>query len=790
MATRQRTAIRFATGASLLLAVTLSLPGSPLGLGLVVDEFGFRLWHSLFPPSNQGLGADSNLQLVELPASISSAPRASFESARDLHHLLIAVQQHEAAAVGITSDLRAVLPRAQDVVALLPPAKRRDGDSAIYHRLQQASTAPAVTWLLPPPAFAQQAPAVARESRWPIYYNLHEQLLKYFLTADASERLMRIDTPGNPVLLSYRNEALSAGFELTLLALANDANDTNNKAALRWQIPDLIAIGAAGRTLSPLGGLRPWPQDNAIAALQSAAIPGTMLSGDAADPATAARLKQKIVMLGEADDDHWQRSAGRLNALMTGQYSHSPWWQALPLTLLTLVLWCCAVLAMDRWSSTRLMFGTALLAATTLACTIAVQHYSNLWLASGDAIVFTLATGALLVARRARRDWRIVQQLEADDARLQLADLLIQHDNPARAIEQLERTAMSRDSADLLAKAAQAFIRQGNSAAALHAYRRIQRYFPHHQEASHALRALGQDQHPGYSTAALTLVSRPAIKQLGRYELIRPLGKGAMGEVFLAEDPSIRRQVAIKTLRFDAIEQNPEDARQRFFREAEAAGKLEHPHIVSVYDVGEQDGLAYIAMEYVPGGTLADWTDAQRLLDLETLYRLMTQAAQALDHAHRHNIVHRDIKPANLLFNPADQCIKITDFGIAQLADYSRTRTGSLLGSPYYMSPEQVCGQHIGPGSDLYSLGVTFYQLLCGSLPFDAETLAQLAWQITNEPHHTISRQRKGLPRSAGRIINQALAKEPAQRFSDASAMSEAFNKGARQLASSARKAG
>jgi hypothetical protein len=770
---------------SLLIALASCLPGSPLGFGARLDHLGFNLWQTLFQPPQPTV--DPHLLLVELPAAITGVQQPSWETTSEFNRLLAALRRYDAAAIGITADLTVALPQEQDVIALLPPTGRSASNSDVYHQLQQTLQTATVAWLSPPPALGDyRRPTVERESRWPPFYNLHQQLLQKMLPAHSNKPATPVPAPATQSLLYYQDNHITAGFELTLLSLANSS------VALRWQIPDTLYIGKAGRPVSLYGSIKPWPQDEAIATLQTNALDSRKLTGSVVSPDVSQRIKQKIVLLGNAEDTHWQHAAARLNALMTAQYSHSPWWQALPLGLLTLLLWCCSVYAMNRWSSRSLLLGTALLATFTLSVSIAVQQSFNLWLATGDTIVYVLAIGTLLVLRRLWRDGQINLKLEADDARLQLADLHLQHSNPEAAIIPLQRAAMCSDTAAMLVKTAEAFAQQGNTAAAVHAYRNIQRHIPHHREAARALDAISQHDTGTRSLGSTLMLANasPSLPQLGRYQLIRPLGKGAMGEVFLANDPKIRRQVAIKTLLFNTIEQSRDSARERFFREAETAGQLEHPNIVSIYDVGEEGDLAYIAMEYVPGGTLADWTDPPQLLDLDKLYHLMEQVAQALTYAHQRNIVHRDIKPSNLLFNPDDLTIKVTDFGIARLTDYSRTRTGTILGSPYYMSPEQVSGQAIGPPSDLYSLGITFYQLACGSLPFDADSLAQLAWQITNEAHPNIGRQRKGLPRSCGRIINQALAKDPAQRFTDAADMSTEFQKGARALASAARKAG
>ena len=208
---------------------------------------------------------------------------------------------------------------------------------------------------------------------------------------------------------------------------------------------------------------------------------------------------------------------------------------------------------------------------------------------------------------------------------------------------------------------------------------------------------------------------RPATgRKLGRYEIERELGKGAMGVVYLGRDPNINRIVAIKAIPLadEFEEQDLEEARARFFREAEMAGRLNHPAIVTVYDAGEDQGLAYIAMEYLRGQHLSHFVDSARLMPPHKVMTLVARTAEALDYAHRQNVVHRDIKPANIMFNPDTDELKITDFGIARLTDTSRTKTGIVLGTPSFMSPEQLEGRSLDGRSDQFALGVSLYQLL------------------------------------------------------------------------------
>ena len=254
---------------------------------------------------------------------------------------------------------------------------------------------------------------------------------------------------------------------------------------------------------------------------------------------------------------------------------------------------------------------------------------------------------------------------------------------------------------------------------------------------------------------------------LGRYEVEKELGKGAMGVVYLGKDPKISRVVAIKTMalaqEFEGDEL--EEVKERFFREAETAGRLSHPNIVTIYDAGEEHDLAYIAMEFLKGQDLTKYTKKDNLLDIKTVISIVTRAAEGLAFAHAQNIVHRDIKPANLMYEPESDSLKITDFGIARITDSSKTKTGMVLGTPSYMSPEQLAGKKVDGRSDLFSLGVMLYQMLTGSLPFKADSMASLMFKITNEDAPDIRSLRLGIPECLVEIVNKTLVKNADERY-------------------------
>jgi serine/threonine-protein kinase len=256
--------------------------------------------------------------------------------------------------------------------------------------------------------------------------------------------------------------------------------------------------------------------------------------------------------------------------------------------------------------------------------------------------------------------------------------------------------------------------------------------------------------------------------RLGRYLIQHELGRGAMGVVYRARDPVINREVALKAIPLQNEFEGPdlEAVRAKFFREAETAGRLSHPHIVTIFDAGDADGTAYIAMELLRGRHLIEHTSLTRLLPPSIAMEIVARLAGALHYAHGQGVVHRDVKPANVMFDAPSGELKLTDFGIARLTDAGRTRTGVVLGTPSFMSPEQLQGRELTGQSDLFSLGVTLYQLLAGQLPFRADSMPALMLKIAHEPHDPLSVVRPELPSGLDRIVDRVLAKEPADRYS------------------------
>ncbi len=274
---------------------------------------------------------------------------------------------------------------------------------------------------------------------------------------------------------------------------------------------------------------------------------------------------------------------------------------------------------------------------------------------------------------------------------------------------------------------------------------------------------------------------------LGRYQIEKELGKGAMGVVYLGKDPKIGRAVAIKTMalsqEFEAEELA--EAKERFFREAETAGRLNHQNIVTIYDTGDEHDLCYIAMELLKGQDLVLYTKPEALLPVPRVVSIYARVADALGYAHRQNVVHRDIKPANIMYDLEGDNPKVADFGIARVTDSSKTKTGMVLGTPSYMSPEQLSGKKVDGRSDLFSLAVSIYQMLCGHLPFVGDSMAQLMFKIANEEAADIRTLNPAIPDGLAEVLKRAMAKDADQRFQSGEEFAAALRPYGEQPASS-----
>ena len=424
-----------------------------------------------------------------------------------------------------------------------------------------------------------------------------------------------------------------------------------------------------------------------------------------------------------------------------------------------------ALLGVPAMRSRALAFVAPIVATLAVLALGTIAFRAGLWLPVMGPIAWLAIVGGVLAVRAPRTARRRPDQDLLDARRAAASGELVEAWSRYRQIS--PTSALLPELYEL----ACGLDASGDDGCAADLFHRIAQFDGRFRDVAQRLVRSTQPQAPP------TLDRNAMPRTMGRYELLEPIGRGAMGFVYLGRDPKINRIVALKAIDLKAEVEPSEldEARQSFLREAEIAGRLSHPNIVTIFDVGETEGIAYIAMEYLKGHHLSEFAARNRLLPVPVVLELLSRTADALDYAHAQNIVHRDIKPANIMYDSLSDGLKITDFGIARLMDVGRTRTGIVLGTPAFMSPEQLEGKNVNGHTDLFALGVSLYQLLTGQLPFRGASMTKLMFVIANEPHQSVTTVRDDLPEHLNAIIDRALAKDPADRFQSGAEMAAAM---------------
>ncbi len=487
--------------------------------------------------------------------------------------------------------------------------------------------------------------------------------------------------------------------------------------------------------------------------------------------------------------------AHSVSSILKGDYFVSPQWGRLAELAAFLLVALYLILLMPRLNAAIAAVMTGMLFAALLAAHFVLMTSQAMWLQLMLPASLLLAGHLLLTTKRFLMTEKGKQLSDAESAESnRMLGLAFQGQGQLDiAFDKFRKVPIDDSLMEVLYNLGLDYERKRQFNKAESVFRYMSDYNPRFRDLEKRLvqtRAMSETVILGGSggrTNASTMVldktgmSKP---MLGRYEIEKELGKGAMGVVYFGKDPKIGRTVAIKTMalsqEFEADEL--QDVKERFFREAETAGRLNHPNIVSIYDAGEEHDLAYIAMEFLKGKDLVPYSKPGNLLPLPKVMSIIARVADALDYAHKQNVVHRDIKPANIMYDPETDTAKVTDFGIARITDSSKTKTGMVLGTPSFMSPEQLAGKKIEGGSDLFSLGVSLYQLACGKLPFEGDSMAQLMYRIANEPHTDILSVKADLPPCLAAIIDRSLAKRIEDRYTSGAEMAEALRRCAATL--------
>ncbi|EJE49058.1 protein kinase family protein [Acidovorax sp. CF316] len=480
--------------------------------------------------------------------------------------------------------------------------------------------------------------------------------------------------------------------------------------------------------------------------------------------------------------------AQMVSAIRQGHAVTAPDWAAPAAWLAIVVALVYLALALPQVSALAgLAVSVALLLALAGAQWLALEHALLSFSLLGAALAVAVGQLVMLALKlRGRGGASRAKSAEAAESRRMLGLALHGQGKLEQAFEHFRRLPMTEALKDNLYHLAQDFERKRNYAMAKLVYERILRHDRQYKDAklryrkmrARAKSASGQPDTAPPSSAPMPMPSVPAkprlpgdatigLPMLGRYEITKEIGKGSMGVVYLGRDPKIGRMVAIKTL---ALGQEFEgdgliDARSRFFREAETAGRLQHPYIVTIFDAGEEHDLAYISMEFLKGTDLSPFCKEGNLLPVPLALSVAARVAEALDYAHANQVVHRDIKPANVMFDAATDAVKVTDFGIARITDSSKTRTGLVLGTPSFMSPEQLAGKKVDGRSDLYSLGVTLFQMLTGSLPLRGASMPELMHKIASVPAPDVRTLRPELSAEVAEVVALSMMKRPEARY-------------------------
>ena len=585
-----------------------------------------------------------------------------------------------------------------------------------------------------------------------------------------------------PLVLTHRDDALPA---LSLVAALRQMGLDREDIALAKEPPRLTAgrlslpLHRDGRVLTRFypDGAQPSFRTESFYDVFTGLVPANSFRGQTVlIGATAAGIGDALVTPAGSATAPVELLAHTVSALTQQHIYERPGYARGIVLAVFAALWLYIVFALPRLSAVAgALISLALCAALLFAEAIVLSGYGH-WLALATPVLFLGGGYLVMTVRRFGLTERLKLQTEAASAESnRMLGLAFQNQGQLdMAFEKFRRCPLDDSLMQPLYNLALDFERkrQFNKAGAV--YARMAEHDPDFRDISARVKRnerLDETLVVGASSPHATRfildddeVQKP---MLGRYVVERELGKGAMGTVYLGRDPKINRVVAIKTIalsqEFD--ENEVASVRERFFREAETAGRLNHPDIVTVYDAGEEHDLAYIAMEYLKGTHMSGYTRADALLPDDKVVELMARVADALGYAHREDVVHRDIKPANIMYDPGSGQLKITDFGIARITSSSKTKTGIVLGTPSYMSPEQLAGKNVTGRSDLFSLGVTIYQLLAGQLPFRADSMATLMYKIANEPHTPLHAVRPELPACLGTVIDRALAKAPTERY-------------------------
>ncbi|BCD97153.1 serine/threonine-protein kinase [Marinagarivorans cellulosilyticus] len=503
---------------------------------------------------------------------------------------------------------------------------------------------------------------------------------------------------------------------------------------------------------------------------------------------TANGLSNRYKASGVHDISPTELLASNIASLSNMKFYYTPAWSKAVIWLLFITISLALLIFARRMSIKHWIVIVSMLVVATLVLQWSFLTFSQIWLPFSSLYVLSLLAFLLVnlwnLSTFEKKSFQT--QIESSESNKVLGLTYQNQGQLDLAFDKFKRCKPDESIADALYGLGLDFERKRLNHKASLVYQYIEKISPSYKDIINRIQAIesGVSIQVASISGDLNVTAKRTVNTgileqptFGRYQVEKEIGRGGMGAVYLGRDPRIDRKVAIKTLDFfaDYTGDLLVEAKKRFSREAIAIGKLNHSNIVTIYDVGEDHDLAYIAMEYLFGVDLNEYTLEGRLLPLEEVVKIGIVCAEALDYAHSMGVVHRDIKPSNIVYDQKTEKVWLTDFGIALLLDSGGSKTSSAIGSPGYMSPEQIKREALDGRSDIYSLGVTLFQLLSGTKPFDGGGASSISFSIVNNPTPELKAIMPSIPQALSNLIFKAMQKDKSHRFSTAAEMKKAL---------------
>ena len=552
------------------------------------------------------------------------------------------------------------------------------------------------------------------------------------------------------------------------------ASSNHNKKPV-WQQGQQLTLGGRSFAIGYGGGFVPLYGD--AAGIKVPAVQLTL--------AAAQRMETLPgwVLIGRNGSSDLTAAAQTLAALGDEAYIVTPLLMPVIKAAVFLVLLLMVLFVLHRLSAIPVLLVGILLMVLLVAIQVLMPRVLGYWLPMGDALLTLAVVYLCMGGWRLKYFERLMARREREFWALQAANLHYQagaYPQAAEAILQLPFSLLTLRPYYRIAKA----LSQGNQAELAQPlwailYKKARKFKDVKEQTDACNKILHERiRRPQAPEKTQIICVETAMEKLGRYHVRQVLGHGGSGVVYLGFDPIITRDVALKAMNLNIFSaSNQSKVKERFLAEVKTIGKLSHPNVVSVYDVGQEANWAYIAMDLARGQPLTDFIDRTTLLPVAEVYWIGLKVAEALAFAQQQNIVHCDIKPGNIIYDRETSDVKVTDFGIAKWLDAAHTETGEIMGSPLYMAPEQLQGRPVCTQTDIFSLGATLYQLLTAKAPFNGRSIAEIQQAVLYARPESVRALRPELPASTARIVNRALKKKTNERFSSASDMAFAINK-------------